>query len=179
MKRAIASVLIVSVLGGQLGILGALVGRHQARQEAQHQIETSDASQENEALRHLTIPQSARQSAASPFRWVEDGEFWYEGNLYDVVRDEWRGAVWHVWAYHDREEERYLNVLDRTVGSLAFQDKTVPRNAPVFLYSLLALLPAIRDVPSPPPWQGRSYPQLALGDHAAPYLEVSHPPPWG
>lgn len=161
-------------------MFGALLGRHQARQEMDSRIAAASGSlSEMTDVRHLTISRSEIQSTSSSFVWVEDGEFRYQGNLYDVVSDEWRGAVWHVWAYHDQEEERYVDLLAQTMNTPVLEGETAPVQQRPVGYRPLALVPSLRASLPSPHVREQSFPRFLFPKHQAPYLEVPHPPPWG
>ena len=180
MRRAIAAFLIVSLLGGQVGMFGALFGRYQARQEMDDRIASvSEVPGTGEDVQHLTIPRSELQSSNSTFAWIEDREFRYRGNLYDIVHEEWQGDVWHVWVYHDREEERYLDLLAETMNTPVLEGETVPVQQRPLGYRPLALAPSAQAPPPSPRLRVRSFPRVSDTKHQAPYLEVPHPPPWG
>ena len=180
MRRAIAAFLIVSLLGGQVGMFGALFGRYQARQEMDDRIASvSEVPGTGEDVQHLTIPRSELQSSNSTFAWIEDREFRYRGNLYDIVHEEWQGDVWHVWVYHDREEERYLDLLAETMNTPVLEGETVPVQQRPLGYRPLALAPSAQAPPPSPRLRVQSFPRVSATKHQAPYLEVPHPPPWG
>lgn len=180
MRRAIAAFLIVSLLGGQVGMFGALLGRYQARQEMDDRIASvSEVPGTGEDVQHLTIPRSELQASNSTFAWIEDREFRYRGNLYDIVHEEWQGDVWHVWVYHDREEERYLNLLAETMNTPVLEGETVPVQQRPLGYRPLALAPSAQPLPPSPRLRVQSFPRVSATKHQAPYLEVPHPPPWG
>lgn len=161
-------------------MFGALLGRHQARQEMDSRIAAASGSlSEMTDVRHLTISRSEIQSTSSSFVWVEEGEFRYQGNLYDVVGEEWRGGVWHVWAYHDQEEERYVDLLARTMNTPVLEGETTPVQQRPVGHHPLALVPSLRALLPSPYVRGQSFPHLSATRHQAPYLEVPHPPPWG
>ena len=180
MRKALAAFLMLSLLAGQVGMFGALMGRHQAQQEMDRRIaDASKSSGDATEMRHLAISRSEIQSTSSTFVWVEDGEFRYQGNLYDVVSEEWRGAVWHVWAYHDQEEERYVDILAQMMNMPVLKGETPPVQQRPVAYRPLALAPSARAVLPSPRLRTQSFPRLSFVGHQAPYLEVPHPPPWG
>ena len=161
-------------------MFGALLGRHQARQEMDRRIaDASEFPSDATDIRHLAISRSEIQSTSSSFVWVEDGEFRYRGNLYDVVSEEWRGAVWHVWAYHDQEEERYVDILVQTMNTPVLEGETAPVQQRPVGDRPLALAPSLRASLPSPCVRGQSFPNFSVTRHQAPYLEVPHPPPWG
>lgn len=163
-----------------MGMFGALLGRHQARQEMDRRIAAaSGALSEMTDVRHLTLSRSEIQSTNSSFVWVEDGEFRYQGHLYDVVSEEWQGGVWHVWAYHDQEEERYVDLLARTMNAPVLEGETAPVQQRPVGHRPLALVPTLRASLPSPHVRGQSFPRFRVPKHQAPYLEVPHPPPWG
>jgi hypothetical protein len=179
MRRALTAFLILSLLGGQLGMFGALIGRHQAKEQMQHRVAAAPESPSTSAdIEHLTISRSDLQAPNSSFVWIEEHEFRYQGNLYDIVSEEWRGSVWHVWVYHDREEEHYLEVLAQTINTPMLEGSTIPSQYRPPAYRPHALVPtALSFLPSPPVrWQ--SFPRSSFAAHQGPYLEVPHPPPW-
>ena len=180
MQRAFTVLLVLSLLGGQLGMFGALIGRHHARQQMEDQI--TAASEEGEDItnaQHLTISRSQLQSSNSSFVRVEEHEFWYRGNLYDIVSQDWQGDIWHVWVVHDREEERYLEVLAETLNAPTLKESTVPVQHQSLVQVPRALTPtALLSVPDPH-LRSQSFPRASLAHHDAPYLAVPHPPPWG
>jgi len=180
MRGATVAFLILSLLGGQLGMFGALFGRYQARQEMDDRIASvSEVPGTGEDVQHLTIPRSELQSSNSTFAWIEDREFRYRGNLYDIVHEEWQGDVWHVWVYHDREEERYLDLLAETMNTPVLEGETVPVQQRPLGYRPLALAPSAQAAPPSPRMRVQSFPRVSATKHQAPYLEVPHPPPWG
>jgi Na+-transporting methylmalonyl-CoA/oxaloacetate decarboxylase gamma subunit len=179
MQRTFAVVLLLALLVGQVRMIGALVGRYQARQQMQEQIESASQSTEEERVQHLTIARAERQSPTSSFVQVEEREFRYEGKLYDVVRAEWRGDVWHVWAVHDRAEEHYLEVLEGATNAPMVDGEAVPTDQRFPVFRPVAPVPTAQAVPGPPFHRARAFPRLGITKHQAPYLEVPHPPPWG
>lgn len=180
MRRVLTAFLIVSLLGGQVGMLGALLGRHHARQHMDRQIEAaSGAEGERDAIQHLTLSRSDRQSPNAPFVRIDEREFRYRGHLYDIVHAEWQGSVWHVWALHDRQEETYLDALAQAVTPPMLEDPSVPAYQRPVAYRPVALVPAAALLLPSPRVRLQSFPPLSFAGHQAPYLEVSHPPPWG
>ena len=178
MRRTFAVLLLLSLLVGQVRMIGALLGRYQARQQMQQQIESASLGDET-TVRHLTLTRADRQSSGSSFVQIDEREFRYRGNLYDVVREEWRGDVWHVWAVHDRAEEHYLEVLDRTTKAPTVEGEAVPSDQRPPVLRPIALLPAVGASPPAPHARGRAFLPFSFAEHPSPYLEVLHPPPWG
>lgn len=179
MQRALTVLVILSLLGGQVGMLGALLGRHHAQQQMQRRIDTASESSGNTSdIQHLIISRSERQSSTSSFVWVEEHEFRYQGNLYDIVHQEWKGSDWHVWVYHDRQEEHYLEVLARATNSPIFKESGAPVHPRPLVVLPRALTPAASVSPPSPLLRSRSFPRVSIADYQAPYLEVPHPPPW-
>ena len=179
MRSALTALLILSLLGGQVGMLGALLGRYHAQQQKQHEVAAvSESPSLLEDLQHLTIPRVERQSSTSSFVRVEEHEFRYQGNLYDVVYEEWRGDVLHAWVLHDREEEQYLDALAQAMDTSMLEESTVPGQQRPVGYRPLAVAPN-GPAPLPSPLvRSQSFPRVSVADHQAPYLEVPHPPPW-
>ena len=176
MRRTFAVLLLLSLLGGQVRMVGALLGQYQARQQMHQQIESASPGDET-AVRHLALSRADRQSSGSSFVRVDEREFRYQGHLYDVVRAEWRGDVWHVWVVHDRAEEHYLEVLDEATMAPTIEGEAVSDPRPPLLRPV-ALLPAAWASLSSPFATVRAFlPFLSTG-HSSPYLEVPHPPPW-
>jgi len=180
MRRTFAVVLLLSLLVGQVRMIGALLGRYQARQQMQQQIESmSEAPGDEEAVQHLALTRAERESPASSFVQVEEREFRYRGNLYDVVRAEWQGDVWHVWAVHDRAEEQYLEVLEEATGPQEVGEDAVPTDRrPPVLRPLAPVPVAWTRLPAPQE-RARSFPSFSGAPPPSPALEVPHPPPWG
>lgn len=180
MQRAFTALLVLSLLGGQLGMFGALIGRHHARQQMDDRITAAPESpDEITDAQHLTITRSELHAPNSSFVRIEDHELWYQGNLYDIVSEDWQGDTWHVWVVHDREEERYLEVLAETLNALKLKGSTVPIHLRSFAHVPRALTPiALLSVPDPH-LRSQSFPRALLAHHDAPYLAVPHPPPWG
>jgi hypothetical protein len=181
MRRALTAFLILALLGGQVGMLGALLGRHYAQQRMHHKIADAPKAEaliDGATIQHLTIPQSERQSPNSSFVRIEEEEFRYQGNLYDVVHEEWRGDVWHVWVIHDREEEQYLDALAQAMNTPMLEGSTVPAHQRPVAFRPLALVPTALSSLPPPPVRWQSFPRSSFAGHQGPYLEVPHPPPW-
>lgn len=180
MQRAFTALLVLSLLGGQLGMFGALIGRHHARQQMDDRITAaSESPDEITDAQHLTITRSEFHAPNSSFVRIEDNEFWYQGNLYDIVSEDWQGDTWHVWVVHDREEERYLEILAETLNVPKLKESTVPVHLRSFAHVPRALTPiALLSVPDPH-LRLQSFARALLAHHDAPYLAVPHPPPWG
>lgn len=161
-------------------MIGALVGRYHAQQQMHRQLDAGSEPFDDEgAVQHLTFSRAERQSTQSSFRWVEEREFRYRGNLFDIVREEWRGDTWHVWAVHDKEEEHYLDVLAQSTHAPLAESATVPvEKVPVVLRPL-ALVPSEAAPIASPLLRVRPFPRPSSIAYQAPYLEVPHPPPWG
>jgi len=176
MRRTFAVLLLLSLLVGQVRMVGALLGRYQARQQMQQQIESASVADET-TVQSLILTRADRQSAS--FVRIDDQEFRYRGNLYDVVREEWRGDVWHVRAVHDRAEEHYLDVLEGATAASAVEGGAVPSEPQPPVLRPIALLPTPWASLSPPPERVRTFPSFSFTAHPSPYLEVPHPPPWG
>jgi hypothetical protein len=186
MRRALVAFVILSLLGGQMSMLSALLGRYHAQHEMAQKITDApepdalkEASRTEGAIEHLTIPESERRSPNSSFAWIEDGEFRYQGKLYDVVHEEWRGKVWHVWGIHDQEEEHYLDALTQTLNTPMVEGSTVPVHQRPLALRLSALLPTALSLLPSPRIHEQSFPRTSTLAHQGPYLEVPHPPPWG
>lgn len=179
MRTALTSFLIVSLLAGQMGMLGALVGRHHARQEMEDRIQSVSESPDRESeVEHLRLSQAEREGPGSSFVRIEDGEFRYRGKLYDVVREEWEGSVWHVWVVHDREEEEYLDALADAVKTSVLEGSEAPVQERPVAARPLALVPSGMAPPPSPRVHSQPFPRHSIGPHTAPYIEVPHPPPW-
>lgn len=176
MRTAITVILIVGLVGGEVGMLGALLGRYHTQQEQQRKIASAGAPGSLENLQHLTFSRADRESDESSFVWIEDHEFRYEGNLYDIVHEEWRGDVWHAWVLHDREEEQYLEALAQSINPSMVVGTTIPPR-PIG-YRPLALIPRGVGPLPPPKVRSHSFVHFFVASHQAPYLEVPHPPPW-
>lgn len=179
MRRAFTAFLILSLLGGQLGMFGALIGRHQAKEQMQRRVAAAPESPSTAAdIEHLTISRSELQASNSSFVWIEEHEFRYQGNLYDIVSEQWRGAVWHLWVYHDREEEHYLEVLAQSMSTPMLDGSTVPAQYRPLAYRPHALVPAAWTAVPSPSERIQSFPRGSFPDHQGPFLDVPHPPPW-
>lgn len=179
MRRAFVVLLVVGLGAGQLQMVGALLGRYYAQKEMHGQIEDASASLEREVeTEHLTISRSVRQSSGSSFVWVDEQEFRYQGGLYDVVRAEWRGDIWHVWAVHDKQEEHYLDVLAETSEAGSLREATVPTQKLPTVLQPVALLPTDRISLYPALLCTRPFRPFCRIEQQAPYLAVPHPPPW-
>jgi hypothetical protein len=178
MQRALAAVFLLALLAGQVSMLGALIGRHQAHQQMQRAVTTGSESLDDQSVQRLTIPRSERESPRSSFVQIDEREFRYRGNLYDVVRAEWRGDVWHAWVVHDREEEQYLDALARSVDGPMLEGETVPPHQRLLLHRPLALMPEAWAVAPLPRSVDRSFAPFFPSTPEAPYLRVPHPPPW-
>lgn len=158
-------------------MLGALIGRHHAQQKMHRTVTAASESPENRTVQHLTIPRSVQESPRSSFVQIDEREFRYRGNLYDIVREEWRGDVWHVWVIHDREEEQYLDALARSVHGPMLEGEGVPTSQRLLLHRPLALVPVAWAVPGPRSFV-RSFAPFLASAPEAPHLRVPHPPPW-
>jgi hypothetical protein len=174
MRRTFAVLLLLSLLGGQVRMIGALLGRYQTQQQMQHRIESASLGDET-TVRHLTLTRADRQSAS--FVRIDEREFRYRGNLYDVVREEWRGDVWHVRAVHDRAEEHYLDVLEGTTE--APEGEAVPSDRRPSVLRPIALLPGAWGMLPAPLVGEQAFLLFSFVDLPSSYLEVPHPPPWG
>jgi len=64
MRGVLAAVLVLALIGGQIQMMGALLGRYHAQKQMHRQIEGASASPEGEEATHLTLPRSERQSAS-------------------------------------------------------------------------------------------------------------------
>lgn len=196
MRRALTGLLLLSLLAGQVGMIEALLGRHYARQHMDRQVaaaaeslSTSGTSESfssksfNSRIQHLTLTRAERQSPNSSFVQIDDREFRYRGNLYDIVREEWRGDVWHVWVLHDREEERYLEALAQTTPQTRkasrLEGSADPDHRRPLMYRPIALAPPALASPPSPRLRAQSFPRVSFTAPQAPHLEVPHPPPWG
>lgn len=180
MRRALITFLILSLLGGQVGMLGALLSRHLARQQMHRQIDVaSELGSDRAEIQHLTISQSELRSSGSSFVQIDQREFRYQGNLYDIVREEWRGSDWHVWVLHDWEEEQHLDALAQAMNTPTLEGSTVPVQQRPALYLPLALVPAEWASSPSPQLSARSFPRVSSTPPQSPHLEVPDPPPWG
>jgi len=180
MRRVFAGLLLLSVLAGQLSMLGAVLGRYHAQYQMHHRIEEApEALSKRADIQHLTLSPSDRHSPNASFVRIEEREFRYRGNLYDVVHEEWEGEVWHVWVVHDREEEQYLDALSRSMNGPIFEGTTTPAHQGVLVYRPLAVLPGKTMLVPAPKGHAQSYLRFSSSPHQPPYLEVPHPPPWG
>jgi len=179
MQRTFAVVLLLSLLVGQVRMIGALIGRYQAQQQMHQQLASAPEAFEEGTVQHLTLSRVERQSVTSSFVRVNEREFRYRGKLYDVVRAEWRGDVWHVWAVHDRAEEHYLEVLEGATNAPMVDGEAVPTEQRFPVFQPIAPVPTAQVVPGPPLQRVRAFPRFAVRGPSSPYLEVPHPPPWG
>lgn len=159
-------------------MLGALLGRHHAHQQMQRAVTAAPASLDDQAVQHLTIPRAEREAPRSSFVRIDEREFRYRGRLYDVVRAEWRGDVWHAWVVHDREEEQYLDALARSVDGPLLEGEPVPSHQRLLLHRPLALMPGAWAVAPTPQSVERSFVPFRAPLPEAPHLAVPHPPPW-
>jgi hypothetical protein len=178
MQRALAAVFLLALLAGQVSMLGALMGRHHVQQRMHRAVTAEPESLDEEAVQHLTISRAERTSPRSSFVRIEEREFRYQGHLYDVVRAEWRGDVWHAWVVHDREEEQYLDALARSVDGPLLEGERVPPHQRLLLHRPLALMPGAWAVAPIPSSVDRSFVPFHSPPPEAPHLAVPHPPPW-
>lgn len=186
MQRAVVALLLLAVLAGQLSMLEALLGRHYARQQMQHQIagasqieDPSDSLARKSEIQHLTFTRAERHSPNSSLVLIDDHEFQYRGALYDIVHEEWQGDVWNVWVLRDRQEEEHLEALAKVTGASTLEDSAVPPQQRTTAYYPIALVPATLALPPSPVPRSRSLPHISSTPSPSPYLEVPHPPPWG
>lgn len=184
-------------------MIEALLGRYYARQHMERQVAAAadslgkagslspsgssgslshPGSLSNE-IQHLTLTRAERQSAGSSFVRIDDREFRYQGKLYDIVREEWRGEVWHVWVLHDREEERHLEALAQRASQAGeaprLEGSGEPDHRRPLGYRPIALVPPALSSLAFPQLRTRVFPCVSFTAPQAPYLEVPHPPPWG
>lgn len=179
MRKPLIAFLIVSLLGGQMGMVGAfLLGHRYDQHRMLHRIAEASASVDNAStLERLIIPQTELSQPKSSFTRIDEREFFYRGKLYDIVHEERRGTDWHVWALHDREEERYLKALAQTLEPMLVTSPTRSTHPVLQAYWKLALVPAASH---PAPFvRSRTFPLCDQKAHQAPCLAVPHPPPWG
>ncbi|MFB6273142.1 MAG: hypothetical protein ABEL51_09645 [Salinibacter sp.] len=180
MRRALTAFLMLALLGGQVGMIGALLGRHHARQQMNRRLSAAkEAGGRRASAEHLTIPRSELRSPGGPFTRISKREFRYRGRLYDIVHAEWRGTVWHVWGLHDRAEERYVDALAEAVNGPALRDTAAPVSVRPLAHPPYGPVPAVLAAPPSPMVRVQSYLPQPFGDHQPPYLAVPHPPPWG
>lgn len=179
MERAVIFLTVLALLSGQLGMLGALVGRHQARQQMEDKIEeTSEPTSSKLETKHLTLTRSDRKSPGSSFVRIEKREFRYRGRLYDVVRSDWQGDTWHVWVVRDREEEKYLSALAQAMEA-PFGTREARRSPESSLtFRPLGLVPSSRAPLPTPRFRVWCFGDFSPALHQGPHLEVPHPPPW-
>ncbi len=180
MRRAVTSFLILALLAGQLGMLGALLGQRQAHQQMKRQIEGGTRTVGSDLeVKHLALTQSDRESPRSSFVRIEEREFRYQGRLYDVVHATWQEDVWHVWVVHDREEERYLDALAQSMETLLLEGQATPVPKSPLVFRPMAVVPAPWAPLPSPHLQARSFWFFSSLLYRGPYLDVPHPPPWG
>jgi hypothetical protein len=70
----------------------------------------------NSELKHIAIPKTY------PLKWEREGrEFWFEGNLYDIVRSEIKDSTTHYYCINDTKETelttQYAEILQKQVNS--------------------------------------------------------------
>jgi len=179
MRQLLVTFLIMSLVGGQLGVIGTLLmGQRYDEERMLRRIDEASASPDNvSALEYLVIPRAELSQPGSSLTRIEEHEFFYRGKLYDIVYEEQRGTDWHVWALHDREEERYLEALARTVEPMLTTSETRSTHPVPKAYWKLALLPAATH--PDPLVRSRTFPLRDQKEPQAPCLAVPHPPPWG
>ena len=179
MRTPLIAFLILLLLGGQMGMLSALLIGHR---HAQHRMlrslaHPSEGGDEAKPLEYLIISHSVQTQPESSFQRIDEREFRYQGELYDIVHAEWRGSDWHVWALHDRQEERYLEALTQTLEPMLSASSTKPTQRLQPAYQKLALLATASHLI--PMVRTRTFPLFDPAEPDAPCLEVPHPPPWG
>ena len=154
MRQLLVTFLIMSLLGGQLGMVGTLLMGHRYDQERMlRRIEEASTSPDNaSALEYLVIPRAELSQPGSSFTRIEEHEFFYRGKLYDIVHEEQRGPDWHVWALHDREEERYLEALARTVEYFRVPRDTLVLCVGKSTYARCGII--VNVTPLEPEWRG-------------------------
>lgn len=179
MRQLLVTFLIMSLLSGQLGMVGTLLMGHRYDQQRMlRRVAQASTSPDNAStLEYLVIPQAELSQPESSFTRIEEHEFFYRGKLYDIVHEEQRGTDWHVWALHDREEERYLEALARTLEPMLATPETHSAHPVPKVYWTLALLPAVSH--PEPLVRSRTFPLYDQKEPQAPCLAVPHPPPWG
>lgn len=175
MRTALIALLIASLLGGQVGIVSAVLLGHRFEQARMVRYTATASAESADHYAYLVIPEAERFDPTSSFARIDEREFFYRGKLYDIVHEEHRGTDWHVWALHDRAEERYLKALERSLEPMLVDAPAQSSpSAPKAFWKLALLFPPSMPMPLS---RSHAFPRWEQAAPEAPCLAVPHPPP--
>ena len=105
--------LIIFFLPASSTYLSFKLRQYQIRKEIKYQIKSSLNETE---LILLKIPVSLEANPTKDFQRMHAGEFRYQGNMYDIVKQEsHRGTTWY-WCIWDKQETALFANLDEMVN---------------------------------------------------------------
>jgi len=106
MRRTLLVLLIVSFGVGQFGPTAwVFVRQQQGRRRAESLRVGMREGNDVRGLTHLAIPIEDDVVGSPAFVRIGWKEVIFEGRLYDVIFEMRDGNTWHLWGFHDREEQ--------------------------------------------------------------------------
>lgn len=128
MRQMAAILLFLTLLLPAMAFFGSMLTlRIQIRQEVKRSL--SDLKGYEEELVLVKIPKAVEESSGKNFIRFDDGEFFYEGTMYDVVRSENKPEETWYWCYRDIEETlmvaKAFSIVNQLFGTE--QDKGTQR----------------------------------------------------
>lgn len=185
MKRALIILLLFTFAYNFLGAGFVYnVWLYSVKEDVKEQIERGTEGEQT----LIKVPKSWSENPPDNFKWHEDHEFEYRGQMYDVIRQQTRGnEIWY-YCYWDKAETKLLKNLSKYVSSYLHQhpqkdqktsfissylDKVFvwspfpallipfPEGVP-FVKSTASYFSVILDLDHPPPQTAMSSPVLRL-----------------
>lgn len=125
MRKAVALLLFLALLMPALAFFGSLLTlRIQIKQEVKRSLAQFEGYEEELVL--VKIPKTLEISPGNDFIRFDEGEFFYLGTMYDVLRSEEKDTETWYWCYRDREETlmvaKALDIVNQLFGTERGQD---------------------------------------------------------
>lgn len=118
MKRALTILLLITFVYNFLGTGFVYnVWLYSIKENVKEQIERGIDGERT----IVKVPKSWSENPPENFKWHEDQEFEYRGQMYDIIRQETRGnEIWY-YCYWDEAETKLLNNLSKYVSNYLHQ----------------------------------------------------------
>jgi hypothetical protein len=121
MKRIVSFVLLLLFLYNFIGYFPVFeIMQQKIKADVEKEIKTNLRNRKLEVLR---IPRSVYQNPGKNFHRVNEHEISWNGNLYDIVKQEVSSDTIIIYAVHDKAEENLFSMLDHQIKNYVDSNK--------------------------------------------------------
>lgn len=169
-KKIIPIFLLSLILLGSIGYLPVYYFTRVELREAMRE------NIQNGKLDHHISVLTISASSKNAITWMEDDEFEYKGNRYDVVKHESRAGMDFYYVIHDKKEQSLTAVFSDHVKGQS-ENKTSSK-ASIAIKLMMQLYSPVSDLfISTGNGTKILYPSVACGDVLSPAHSITTPPP--